>query len=467
MAISTTDGYGANITSFLQAVATSSSTPKAFIKLTNKNDLSLYATYSISSMTDQTGWFEFGISYTGGNVTTFGTNVVLLVSIVRNGDIGPTGPTGATGATGAQGIQGETGPIGATGPAGQFGGVTVDYTFDSDTSQTDPGTGKVRFNNANLTLATEMTIDDESDGAIDIQPFLRTIDDSTSTIKGHLRISNKLDSSDFALFTISGITEETGFFDVAVAYVSGSATSFTNNEDVIITFARTGDMGAQGPTGPTGPTGPDTFVAQDSAPSDTGVLWLDTDATSTNSSISSTIVNAKGDLIVATAADAVDRLGVGSNTAILTADSAEATGIKWTNNINGAILDRTEENWNIVASAATGTINFDVLTASIWYYTSNASANHTVNVRGDGSTTLSSLLAVGDSITVVWANTNGATAYYPNTFQVDGSSITPKWQGGTAPAAGNASSVDMYVYTIVKTAATPTYTVFASQTKFA
>ena len=135
--------------------------------------------------------------------------------------------------------------------------------------------------------------------------------------------------------------------------------------------------------------------------------------------------------------------------------------------VNGAILDRSEENWNIVASAATGTINLDVNTASIWYYTSNASANHTINVRGDGSTTLSSLLAVGDSITVVWANTNGATAYYPNTFQVDGSSVTPKWQGGTAPTAGNASSIDVYVYTIVKTAATPTYTVFASQTKFA
>jgi hypothetical protein len=135
--------------------------------------------------------------------------------------------------------------------------------------------------------------------------------------------------------------------------------------------------------------------------------------------------------------------------------------------VNGAILDRSEENWNIVASAATGTINFDVNTASIWYYTSNASANHTINVRGDGSTTLSSLLAVGDSITVAWFNTNGATAYYPNTFQIDGSSVTPKWQGGTAPTAGNASSIDVYVYTIVKTAATPTYTVFASQTKFA
>ena len=134
--------------------------------------------------------------------------------------------------------------------------------------------------------------------------------------------------------------------------------------------------------------------------------------------------------------------------------------------INGAILDQSEENWNIVASAATGTINFDVLTASIWYYTSNASANHTVNVRGDGSTTLSSLLNTGDSITVVWANTNGATAYWPSTFQVDGSTITPKWQGGTAPTGGNASAIDLYSYTIVKTAATPTYTVFASQTQF-
>ena len=130
------------------------------------------------------------------------------------------------------------------------------------------------------------------------------------------------------------------------------------------------------------------------------------------------------------------------------------------------IVDQLEENWNIVASAATGTINFDVMTASVWYYTSNASANHTINVRGNSGTTLSSLLAVGDSITVVWANTNGTTAYWPSTFQVDGSSITPKWQGGTAPTGGNASAIDVYSYTIVKTAATPTYTVFASQTQF-
>ena len=75
-------------------------------------------------------------------------------------------------------------------------------------------------------------------------------------MKGHFRISNKSNSSDLAIFTISAITEETGFFDVDCSYVSGSATSFSNNESIIITFARTGDVGAQGSQGATGAQGP-------------------------------------------------------------------------------------------------------------------------------------------------------------------------------------------------------------------
>lgn len=138
-----------------------------------------------------------------------------------------------------------------------------------------------------------------------------------------------------------------------------------------------------------------------------------------------------------------------------------------TPNINYPLITSAEEVWNVVASAATGTININTNTSSAWYYTSNATANHTINFRGDASTTLSSLVSVGSSITVAWANTNGSTAYYPNVVQIDGSTVTPKWLGGTAPTAGNASSIDLYVFTIVKTAATPTYTVFASQSKFA
>jgi hypothetical protein len=131
------------------------------------------------------------------------------------------------------------------------------------------------------------------------------------------------------------------------------------------------------------------------------------------------------------------------------------------------VLVSPEERTTVSATAATGTVNFDASTQGVLYYTTDASANWTLNIRGTSSTTLSSILAVGDAITVTHLVTQGATAYYNSAVQVDGSSVTPKWQGGTAPAAGNASSVDAYVYTVVKTAATPTYTVFASQTKFA
>jgi hypothetical protein len=130
-----------------------------------------------------------------------------------------------------------------------------------------------------------------------------------------------------------------------------------------------------------------------------------------------------------------------------------------------AILKGTEEDVNVVASAATGTINFDVSTASVWYYTTDASANHTLNFRYSSGATLSSVLAVGDAITLVWLNTNGATPYYPNVIQIDGSTVTPKVPA--AISAGNASAIDAYSFTIIKTAATPTYTVLETQTKFA
>jgi hypothetical protein len=125
------------------------------------------------------------------------------------------------------------------------------------------------------------------------------------------------------------------------------------------------------------------------------------------------------------------------------------------------------EKWNVSATAATGTVNMDITTSTAWYYTSDASANWTFNFRGDASTTLDSLIAVGDSVTVAFLVTNGATAYYPSAFQIDGSSVTPIWSGGSAPSAGNADSVDAYVFTIIKTAATPTYEVVASLTAFA
>lgn len=134
--------------------------------------------------------------------------------------------------------------------------------------------------------------------------------------------------------------------------------------------------------------------------------------------------------------------------------------------VNTPRIKSPEEITTVSATAATGTINYDALSQADLYYTTNASANWTLNVRGDSSNTLSSMLAVGDSITVTFKVTQGTTAYYQTAFQIDGSAVTPKWQGGLAPTGGNASAIDVYTFNIVKTAATPTYTVFASQTKF-
>jgi hypothetical protein len=116
-------------------------------------------------------------------------------------------------------------------------------------------------------------------------------------------------------------------------------------------------------------------------------------------------------------------------------------------------------------TGATGTLNYDVTTQSVWYYTANATANYTMNFRASSGTSLDTAMSIGQSVTVVFLNTNGTTAYYNNAVTIDGNSVTPKYQGGTAWSSGNASGIDAYSYTIIKTASA-TFTVLASQTQF-
>lgn len=121
----------------------------------------------------------------------------------------------------------------------------------------------------------------------------------------------------------------------------------------------------------------------------------------------------------------------------------------------------------VSATAATGTIPIYPSTQSVLYYTSNASANWTVNLTWASGTTMNSALSTGEAVTVAFMATQGSTAYYNNVVQVDGttSGVTTKWQGGLTPTNGNANSIDVYTYTIIKTGAS-TFTVLGSQTKF-
>jgi hypothetical protein len=129
-------------------------------------------------------------------------------------------------------------------------------------------------------------------------------------------------------------------------------------------------------------------------------------------------------------------------------------------------IQQTAEKVTSTATAATGTINYDVITQAVLNFTTDATGNWTLNVRGDGSNTLDSIMDTGESITIVHLVPQGATAYYNSAVQIDGSGVTPKWQGGSAPTEGNVSSTDVYSYVIIKTGSA-TFTVLAAQTQFA
>ena len=168
------------------------------------------------------------------------------------GDFGFQGTQGFPGPIGPQGIQGNLGIQGGggfQGSTGGFGGVTFDYTHSTDTAASDPGVGYLKFNASSLASATIMYMDDRDDNFTDIQPFLRTIDDSTSPVKGHFKVSLKSAPESFAIFTIASLTESSGYFAITSSFVSGSVSAFANDADVIITFARTGDIGPIGPQG--------------------------------------------------------------------------------------------------------------------------------------------------------------------------------------------------------------------------
>ncbi len=262
----------------------------------------------------------------------------------------------------------------------------------------------------------------------------------------------------------------------------------------------------------------------------TGTIWVDKDSTDivANPFIPTATINAKGDLLAGSANDSITVLSASTNGYVLITDSSTTSGLTWADSaastqtltnksislgsntvtstlaqLNTAVSDAdvasiagTEtltnktltapaisaptitgttkiaqilETTTLSTSAVTATQNYDVITnGAVTYVTASNTSNYTLNVRGDGSTTLNSVMSTGQALTIAHLVTNGGTAYYLTTLQIDGttSGVTTEWQGGTAPSSGNTNSVDIYSITIIKTG-NAAFTAFAAQTKFA
>jgi hypothetical protein len=123
------------------------------------------------------------------------------------------------------------------------------------------------------------------------------------------------------------------------------------------------------------------------------------------------------------------------------------------------------ENISIVATPPPSTTHFNCLNQGALYYTSNATANFTLNFRGDETNSLSSVLSVSKTITMVLLVTNGATPYRPTQFSIDGTTVSVRWIDGTAPTSGNANSIDVYNFTIIRVNES-SFTTLAGITKF-
>lgn len=187
----------------------------------------------------------------------------------------------------------------------------------------------------------------------------------------------------------------------------------------------------------------------------------------TPSTATSGAVTVAGTLAIANGGTGATTLA-GANIAVFNVPNTFTALQTFSGNATAASLKTSniKEVVTVSATAATGTVNFDILTQSVLYYTTAASGNWTINFRGSSTATLDSIMSVGESISATSLITQGATAYYNSSVQVDGttSGVTTVWQG-SAPTAGDVNALDSYTYVIIKTASA-TFTVLATQTKF-
>jgi hypothetical protein len=210
--INETDANGASLASVIQAIPSGSQ-----LYITKVGAPANYIAATVSSTaTDNGAWDSFVLSACTAQGTISNGDTVSVV-VMRSG------------------IQGVAGPSG--------GGIP--WAWDTATGAADPGTGKIRGNNATLSSITAFYVSATDANGASEATWLDAIDDSTSTLKGYLQLVKTSAAANSMLFQVTGVSGSGAYRTIAVTYVSGSAT-LSAGDSIALTSARTGDKGDGG-----------------------------------------------------------------------------------------------------------------------------------------------------------------------------------------------------------------------------
>lgn len=423
------DVEGATVSGLIDLWDNSTSAIKGLVRFEKTTDPSVWAQFEVTgSVTDGTGYrkitLQNGVSngtFTAGDrfaIAFFGTGNTPTVTVGST----TTLPAGSSATVTNSGTSSDL-VLDFGVPRGAD--ASFKWLYESSTSMAAPATGGMRFNNATLSSVTAIAINAQTadTGNPDQSDYIIKWDDSTSTPKAYVEIREEAGSS--AVFQLSSVSDNSTWLQLDVTYVSGSI-DLTVGDALYFTPHLIGNKGTDG-AGTGDVVGP---------------------ASSTDGSLAR-FDGTDGKLLKDGAVIGVDVQAYDPDTAKI--DTAQSWSAKQTFN-DFIVLKRALENVNIVAdNPASGDNNIDLLTSLVHYFTSNTDTDWDINLRGDSSTSLDSLMATGQAITVAIIVTNGATPYKHGSLKIDGNAVTPHWAGSPAPTAGTASKRDTYTFTAIKT----------------
>ena len=256
--IDSTDDFGNSIDSFMTSIDAVTSAVKGHMRVASKADNSEFLLYAISDVADQTGFWYTDISIeTSSSANPFTDTEDIVVSFVTTGDRGQKGETGVQGATGSQGTQGTDGEKGSEGNG--YGVLTYNYEYTSSTANQDPTSGYIAVDSTvtNWATANNIYISRTDDNSNDLITIFSNLNTNLSDTKGWLRISNAANSAIYYDFSITNIAIQTGnlWYDLTISGVGGTFAAIVDNQDVLVSLNKTGDLGTKGEQGQKGTTG--------------------------------------------------------------------------------------------------------------------------------------------------------------------------------------------------------------------